>query len=103
LIREGSLAISVIVYAEITEGLLSFDLSAPQVIAFSDFVSGVAVLGLSRITGDRFAQLRFDLRRSGQLIPDHDLWIAATAVELDAKLVSRDTHFDRLEILKRHR
>lgn len=43
---------------------------------------------------DKAAQLGFDLRREGVVIPFIDLLIAAVAIENDAVLVHRDRHFD---------
>jgi predicted nucleic acid-binding protein len=41
------------------------------------------------------------LRRQGNLIPDFDLLIAATALRHDLTLVTRDTaHFERIEGLQ---
>jgi predicted nucleic acid-binding protein len=59
------------------------------------------LLGLNAEIAERFAALRVDLRSRGQLIPDHDMWIAATAIMHDLVLLTRDQHFDRIEALKR--
>jgi predicted nucleic acid-binding protein len=49
----------------------------------------------------RFARLRGELRRQGQLIPDPDLLIAATALQHDLTIVTRNVrHFQRIPGLK---
>lgn len=48
-----------------------------------------------------FGQLRYELRRSGQSIPDDDLLIAATALRHDLTLVTRNRrHFARISDLR---
>ncbi len=50
---------------------------------------------------DQFAVLRADLRRRGQLIPDLDLLIAATALSHDLALLTRNVrHFARIPGLR---
>jgi tRNA(fMet)-specific endonuclease VapC len=52
----------------------------------------------------QFAQLRVDLRRSGLLIPDFDLVIAATAIVHDLTLITRNRrHYERAEGLRLYR
>ena len=49
----------------------------------------------------RFAHIRSLLRREGNLIPDLDLLIAATALEHDVILVTRNVrHFERIPELQ---
>jgi predicted nucleic acid-binding protein len=50
---------------------------------------------------ERFARQRAALRRQGQLIPDIDLLIAATALEENLTLVTRNIrHFERIPELR---
>ena len=61
------------------------------------------VVGIDLETARTFGEYRARLRQEGNPIPDHDLWIAATAVRHDLTLISRDRHFERIPNLKRHR
>ena len=47
--------------------------------------------------GDVYAHMRFEQERKGLALGENDLWIAATAKALGAKLVSRDTDFGRIK------
>jgi predicted nucleic acid-binding protein len=50
---------------------------------------------------ERFAYLRAELRRRGQLFPDLDLLIAATALQHDLTLLTRNVrHFNRIPDLR---
>jgi tRNA(fMet)-specific endonuclease VapC len=46
---------------------------------------------------DRYGQLVADLRRKGTPIPTNDIWIAATALENGARLLTADRHFERID------
>jgi tRNA(fMet)-specific endonuclease VapC len=52
-----------------------------------------AILGVSEDVADRYAELYAELRRRGTPVPANDLWIAATALEAGARLVTYDVHF----------
>ena len=41
----------------------------------------------------RYARLVNALRRAGTPLPTNDIWIAATAMELGARLITYDAHF----------
>ena len=60
----------------------------------------VAVLPLTAITADSYALIHASLRRKGQPIPSNDLWIAASALEHGAALLTRDAHFAHIEGLR---
>jgi tRNA(fMet)-specific endonuclease VapC len=100
-IERANLATSIVAYAEVYEGILGSTEKDRLLVAFSDVIAGVPVLGVDAETAHTFASLRAGLRAQGLPIPDHDLWIAATAMRYDLTLVTRDRHFERLPDLKR--
>jgi len=57
------------------------------------FLRTVALLLPDEGTAELYGDLKAELARIGKLIPDNDLWIAATARQLDLPLVTRDAHF----------
>lgn len=100
-LSDDGLAISVITYGEIYEGI--YFASDPQSSerGFLLFLRLVKVLGLSRQVMKRFARLRGELRRKGQLIGDPDLLIAATALQHKLTLLSRNlSDFQRVPALE---
>lgn len=101
LIQQGSVSISVITYAEVREGILGGQARDAGFAALRDFTQGSTVLDIDREIADVFAQLRLDLRRRGEPLADHDLWIATTALRYNLVLLSRDRHFERIASLKR--
>ncbi len=75
--------------AENTEGLEAF-LSRPY----------VSLVPLDRSIATRYGSLWADLRRAGTPMGTNDIWIAATALDADADLVTFDTDFARVPDLR---
>ena len=97
------LAVSIIAVAEIYEGAFATADPAATLAAFREFLDSYAILPLTDPIIERFARPRAAPRQQGHLIPDMDLLIAATAVEEDLTLVSRNLrHFERIPNLKRY-
>jgi tRNA(fMet)-specific endonuclease VapC len=94
------LAVSVIAYGEIYEGLLSSTSAVERRAQLDEFVAAVELIAPTVEVARRYAAARLRLREKGLLIPDNDLWIAATALAYDLTLVSRDEHFRRIVNLK---
>lgn len=53
----------------------------------------VSVASVVSETGERYARIYAYLRNSGRPIPTNDLWIAASAMEHSATLLTADAHF----------
>jgi tRNA(fMet)-specific endonuclease VapC len=104
LLRErgaSGLAISIITYGEIYEGIYTAPNSDAAERGFRQFLRWVTVLPLEQPTMRRFARIRGDLRRRGLLIGDPDLLIAATALEHRLILLTRNRlHFERIPRLR---
>lgn len=60
----------------------------------------VEVVPVTAQTADSYALLYSGLRRKGQPIPTNDLWIAASALEHGAALLTRDAHFAQIDGLR---
>ncbi|MGH7572150.1 MAG: PIN domain-containing protein [Gemmatimonadota bacterium] len=60
------------------------------------FLANPAVeeLGVDREVSRHYAEIVVDLRRIGTLIPTNDIWIAATAAQAGAIVLSYDDHFE---------
>lgn len=50
--------------------------------------------------GDQYARVKITRERKGLALDENDLWIAATALVLEATLVSRDGDFQQVEGLE---
>lgn len=97
------LAISLVTYGEIYEGIFSGRDPNAAERTFRRWLTSIKVLPLSQPIMRRFARIRGDLRSQGQLIPDPDIMIAATALHLHLTLVTRNRkHFSRIPGLNLH-
>ena len=86
-------AISVVCYMEIMEGIRGSRDPVAAEQGFRRFLQGVEVLDLNQAIADQAATIRLDLRRRKRPI-DHramDLLVAATALEHGLILVSRNS------------
>lgn len=94
------LAISLITYGEIYEGIYYGPNPKRHEAGFRQFLQWVDILPLNRRIMQCFAHIRGQLRQKGQLISDPDLLIAATALQHKLTLVTRNTaHFERISDL----
>jgi tRNA(fMet)-specific endonuclease VapC len=102
-LEPDGLAISLITYGEVYDGIYYGRDPRSAERAFRRFLRGVTVFPLSRTIMRRFARLRGQLRRQGLTIQDPDLLIAATALTHDLTLVTRNVrHFGRIPDLVIH-
>jgi tRNA(fMet)-specific endonuclease VapC len=100
---EEDLAISIITFGEIYEGIYYGTDPQNNELVFRSFLRGVRVLGINRTIARRFALIRGKLRAEGQIIPQPDILIAATALQYDLTLLTRNVRdFERIPDLKLH-
>ncbi len=95
--RPEGLAVSTVAMAEIFEG--AYILADPEagLAAYRRLLAECSVLDVTEPVAETFAKVRFALRKQGNLIPDMDLLIAATALAFDLTLLSRNRrHFARV-------
>ena len=59
----------------------------------------LGVVAVDDETAKTYGRLKQEQNKKGKLIPDNDLWIAATAIHYEFTLVSRDQHFTWIDIL----
>jgi predicted nucleic acid-binding protein len=96
-LRADGLAISLMTYGEVYEGVLYGRDRAAAERTFRQFLRRVDVLPLTRRVLQRFARIRGDLRDRNLLIGDPDTLIAATALHYRLTLVTRNrAHFGRI-------
>lgn len=60
----------------------------------------VEVVAITAQTADSYALAYAGFRRQGQPIPTNDLWIAASALEHGAAVLTRDAHFANIDGLR---
>jgi tRNA(fMet)-specific endonuclease VapC len=96
------LLINSIVVGELLGGFAAGTREAANRAVLAQFLASprVALLPVTAATADSYALVYRDLRRKGKPIPANDLWIAATALEHGAALLTRDAHFLHVDGLR---
>ena len=97
-----SLVLNSIVLGELLGGFAAGNRESKNRAELSRFLDTprVALLPSTAHTADSCALVYAGLRRKGQPIPSNDLWIAASALEHGAALLTRDAHFAHIDGLR---
>jgi predicted nucleic acid-binding protein len=65
--------------------------------ACRQFLGAFRCEAIPQAAADHYAELKLGRQRSGLVLDENDLWVAATALALSATLVSRDSDFTGVE------
>jgi tRNA(fMet)-specific endonuclease VapC len=63
------------------------------------FAASNVVLACDVDTSRQYGVIKESLRTKGKMIPENDIWIAATALQHGLTLVTRDAHFNEVDAL----
>lgn len=100
-IEPDGLGCSILSYGELFEGVVGGDAYDDALPRLERMLERFALIPVDLAILQRFAAIRDSLRKRGQLIGDFDIVIAATAIEHDATLVTRNRkHFERISELR---
>jgi len=58
------------------------------------FLVQTVLISIDESIAARYAAVRLQLKKKGRPLPENDIWIAASCLELGITLLTRDTHFD---------
>ncbi len=99
LARAERILIPVPVLAELRIGFRGGSREARNLDELEQFLSSprVEICSLTEQTAILYAEIFGTLQRKGTPIPLNDVWIAASAMEQGAILLSADTHFSRID------
>lgn len=63
-----------------------------------ELVANSTILGCNDTTASIYGEIKHNLRQKGRPLPENDIWIAAIALQYNLILVTRDAHFQAIEI-----
>ena len=92
--------VSSVVLGELYFGASKSSRVADNLDRIDDFASSTAVLNCDARTAREYGAVKSSLRRRGRPIPENDIWVAATALQNDLVLATRDDHFAAVEGLR---
>ena len=61
------------------------------------FCSRYPLLGVSNIVAEFYGEIKKDLLSHGNVMPENDMWIAATALANDMTVITQDKHFEHIQ------
>jgi tRNA(fMet)-specific endonuclease VapC len=100
-IDPDEIGISLITVAEIYESAYHFANPDAHIEKFRAFLKNFHLPDLNLPIMETFAEVRAHLRRRGQIIPDFDILLAATALQYDLVILTNNRkHFERIPDLK---
>ena len=101
--RFGEIIVPAAVVAELTEGFCMARNAESQALALGRFLDrpNVRFRAADYAVATRYGFIARILRRKGTPLPVNDVWIAATALEEGASIVSYDRHFDEFGLIPR--
>jgi predicted nucleic acid-binding protein len=94
-----SLLVNSVVLGELLAGFAAGSREARNREELASFLDSprVQVLTITSRTADAYALVYANLRRKGTPIPSNDLWIAASAMESGAAVLTLDAHFSQVD------
>ena len=88
------------VVGELVFGALNSQRIEENKIAVQKFLTYSMFVRIDENVTNRYASVRYKLRKAGRPIPENDLWIAAVCLEFDVPLLTGDAHFENVDRLK---
>ena len=64
---------------------------------YLDFCAPYPVLDVTATVADEYGTLKCNLQKSGHILPENDMWIAATAIANGMAVVTQDKHFSCID------
>lgn len=101
-LENATVYIPAIVIGELYYGAFSSDKAISYIMKILELERLTQTLDCDKETGKLYGEIRTKLVKSGKLIPENDMWIAALALQYQLPLVTRDKHFnyvDRLNVI----
>jgi tRNA(fMet)-specific endonuclease VapC len=94
--RFSAIGISHVALGELLVGAFKQD-DQGELLKISSMVSGMTLIHGDGRTSGIYARIRSELEMQGRMIPQNDIWIAASSIQANVPLIARDKHFSRIQ------
>jgi tRNA(fMet)-specific endonuclease VapC len=88
--------ISVVVIGELLYGAKKSQHIKENIEKVKKFLSRCSVFSINEETAEGYSTIKTGLTKKGCPIPENDIWVAATVLQHELILVSRDEHFNMI-------
>ena len=92
--------VSVVVMGELLFGAEKSNLKQLNRDKYRQFCLSYPLLEVTKSVANEYGVLKCFLQKHGHVLPENDMWIAATALANDMAIVTQDKHFDFIPNLK---
>lgn len=102
LVESQHIYISAVVIGELYAGFYGGSRLQENTAELKRFLSKdrVSIVDVTVVTAEIFGEIKNALRAKGTMVPLNDIWVAAHAVEYGAKLVTYDSHFRKIPLVR---
>jgi tRNA(fMet)-specific endonuclease VapC len=98
--QAAEILLSSVVVGELDFGARRSGRAQQNLDRIADLTAHTAVLACDENTAHHYGAIKQALLSKGRPIPENDIWIAATALQHDLILITRDGHFSEIDGLK---
>ena len=95
----SSLCTCTVVFGELMYGAAKSAHAVQNKQNAKSFCSHYPLLGVSNIVAEVYGEIKKDLLSHGNVMPENDMWIAATALANDMIVITQDKHFEHIQNL----
>jgi tRNA(fMet)-specific endonuclease VapC len=89
----AALYVSAVALGELYDGAEHSSFREKSLTDVDKLAQTLTVLRIDEVTAKIYGYIKNEQRMKGQMLPDNDLWIAATAIQYRLTLAARDHHF----------
>lgn len=98
--QSGEIYIPVFVLGELFYGAYKSTKQIQNLRRVETFQDKLDILECDKLTARYYGEIKNDLRKKGKPIPENDIWISALAAQHQLTVVSRDKHFENIEMIR---
>ncbi len=88
--------VSAITMGELYFGVEKSQYRAKHLKQVGEFAGICTILDIDLATAKVYAKIKNELKKKGRPIPENDIWIAATSIQHNLALLTKDKHFKEI-------